>query len=115
MVGAISRQRAEVGEQEMDALHREIHQRWRTLFRQLAAGDDAPPGQRLRTEGLMEAAELTGLVSPAQLQAEMEQVYEAIFLRPLVQDFGPTWRDLFPFPQIPAMAQRAPVYPSTSE
>ena len=29
--------------------------------------------------------------------------------------FGADWEAFFPFPQIPAMARRAPVYPSTRD
>ena len=33
----------------------------------------------------------------------------------IAADFGDNWQDFYPFPQIPAMGKRAPVYPSTPE
>jgi hypothetical protein len=99
----------------MDELTIEIERRWRGLFARLAGGDDVAPGMRLRTEGMMEAAVVVGSASPDSLQTRMEQVYHDVFDRPLSDDFGADWRAFFPFPQIPAMGRRAPVYPSTRE
>ena len=31
------------------------------------------------------------------------------------ESLGEDWREVFPFPQVPAMAHRAPVYPSTRD
>ncbi len=99
----------------MDLLEVEIERRWEELFARLAGGEDVAPGMRLRTEGLMEAAAIIGLASRDALQSRMERVYREVFGRPLSDDFGDDWRALFPFPQIPAMGRRAPVYPSTRE
>jgi hypothetical protein len=99
----------------MDKLVHEIERRWREMFARLAGGDDVSPGMRLRAEGLMEAAVLVGDASPDDLQAAMAATYLAVYQRPIEQDFGEQWRDDYPFPQIPAMARRAPVYPSTAE
>lgn len=93
----------------------EIRKRWTAMFEALAAGEDLPPGQRLRAEGMMEAAVLAGEASQEAVTAAMEECYRAAFGRSLAAEFGDDWRDFFPFPQIPAMARRAPVYPSTSE
>ncbi len=84
------------------------------MFAALAEGADVPPGQRLRTEGMMESAVLLELASAADLTQAMERSYRAAFGHGIAEDFGDSWQDLFPFPQIPAMARRAPVYPSTS-
>lgn len=99
----------------MDLLQTEIEQRWRTMFAALAAGDDVPPSQRLRAEGMMEAAALLGIATPDALVDAMECCYRAVFGCGLDDAFGEDWQVFFPFPQIPAMSKRAPVYPSTRE
>ena len=90
----------------------EIQCRWTDMFTALAAGEDVPPGKRLRCEGLMEAAVLVGAASAHDLSEAMDDCYREAFGRSLAADFGADWQALFPFPQIPAMARRAPVYPS---
>jgi hypothetical protein len=99
----------------MNALLTELESRWQKLFSALAAGSDVAPSLRLRTEGLMEAAILSRVASAEQLSAQMAASYEDAFGRSLAQDFGSDWQDFFPFPQIPAMAKRAPVYRSTKD
>ena len=99
----------------MSALMDEVTGRWRELFRQLAAGDDAPPSQRLRLEGLMEALAITGECMPAEIQAAMDRCYREAFGHGLDHALGEDWSSLYPFPQIPAFMRRAPVYPSTSD
>jgi hypothetical protein len=99
----------------MDALVIELERRWQLMFMALAAGEDVPPSQRLRTEGMMEAAALQGLATTDQLVCSMAACYRAVFERDLVADFGEDWQAFYPFPQIPAMGRRAPVYPTTSD
>jgi len=99
----------------MHALQIELERRWRAMFSALAAGADVPPAQRLRAEGMMAAAELLGIASPRELQAAMDHCYREAFGRGIDQAFGADWAEFFPFPQIPAMAGRAPVYPSTRD
>jgi hypothetical protein len=99
----------------MSPLLDEVNRRWRQMFSTLAGGGDVPPGQRLRTEGLMEAVTLTGELTAEMLQEQMDRVYSEVYGESLAGKFGEDWRDFFPFPQIPAMAIRAPVYPSTTE
>ena len=99
----------------MHVLQAELERRWQTMFAALAGGDDVPPGQRLRCEGLMEAVVLLEVATPAALQASMERCYHAAFGHSIAQEFGADWAEFFPFPQIPAMALRAPVYPSTHD
>jgi hypothetical protein len=99
----------------MSALLTELESRWQKLFSALAGGSDVAPGLRLRTEGLMEAAQLSGAASAEQLSTQMGTSYLEAFGRSLEQDFGSDWQDFFPFPQIPAMAKRAPVYRSTKD
>jgi len=99
----------------MEVLTSELIQRWRTMFAALAGGSDVPPALRLRAEGMMEAAALLELASPAQLVSQMDECYRAAFGRGMAQDYGEDWQDFYPFPQIPAMAKRAPVYPSTKD
>lgn len=93
----------------------ELDRRWRQMFSALAAGDDLPPAARLRAEGLMEAVLLTGQGAAEEVDSAMNACYREAFGSDLAQDFGADWREFFPFPQIPAMARRAPVFPSTSD
>jgi len=99
----------------MHALQIELEQRWRAMFAALAAGDDVPPAQRLRAEGMMEAAALLGVATREELLAAMDRCYRDSYGHGIGDDFGTDWDVFFPFPQIPAMARRAPVYPSTRD
>ncbi len=99
----------------MEILVEELTRRWSAMFAALAAGDDVPPSRRLRAEGLMEAALLLGAASPQELDRAMDDCYRQAFGRALADDFGADWREFYPFPQIPAMGRRAPVYPSTRD
>jgi len=99
----------------MSKLLNELEGRWKQMFTALAAGDDVPPSLRLRAEGLMEAALLTGQASAEKIDAGMDDCYRQAFGQSLAEDFGDDWRGFYPFPQIPAMGRRAPVYPSTSD
>ena len=99
----------------MDALQTELERRWRCMFVALTSGDDVPPGMRLRTEGMMEAAVLLQCAAPSGLQRAMDDCYRAACGQGIADQFGDDWQDFFPFPQIPAMARRAPVYPSTRD
>ena len=85
------------------------------MFSALAAGDDVPPGQRLRAEGMMEAALLLDAASVQELDRAMDDCYRQAFGRGIDEDFGADWREFYPFPQVPAMGRRAPVYPSTRD
>ena len=85
------------------------------MFSALAAGDDVPPGQRLRAEGMMEAALLLDAASVEELDRAMDDCYRQAFGRGIDEDFGADWRGFYPFPQVPAMGRRAPVYPSTRD
>lgn len=99
----------------MQTVADELNQRWLLMFEALARGEDLPPGVRLRTEGLMEALVLSGVASEAELQATMDARHVEVFGDSIAAIFGDDWRVLFPFPQIPAVARRAPVYPSTKD
>ncbi len=99
----------------MDTVQDELRRRWLQMFTALANGEDLSPGRRLRAEGMAEAAVLFGLASEAGLDALMDQCYQDAFGRALADDFGDDWRALAPFPENPAVARRAPVYPSTSD
>lgn len=98
----------------MQVLQDELAQRWRHMFQSLAAGEDVAPSARLRAEGMMEAAILCD-VAKVDLLSSMDVCYRESFGRAITDDFGADWQDFFPFPQIPAMGSRAPVYPSTKE
>ena len=99
----------------MHPLETELQARWNEMFVALAAGDDVPPAARLRAEGMMEAAVLLGAASSDALMASMDECYRKAGGHRIAEDFGAEWRLLFPFPQIPAMMQRAPVFPSTRD
>jgi len=93
----------------------ELELRWRQVYSALAAGDDVPPSKILRAEGMMEAAVLTGQSSKSELLAAIGRCYLAAFGRVIEEDFGEDWQDFHPFPEIPAMATRAPVFPSAPD
>lgn len=93
----------------------ELDQRWTAMFKALAAGDDVPPSMRLRTEGMMESALLLGQASVEELDHGMNRCFQGAFHSSISEDFGDDWREFYPFPQIPAMGLRAPVYPSTRD
>ena len=99
----------------MAELKIELSTRWTEIFEALVAGEDVPPTSRLRTEGMMEAAVLTGQATSDELSQAMSACYLAVFGRTISKDFGDNWREFYPFPQIPAVGQRAPVYPSTRD
>jgi len=99
----------------MEKLLTELTQRWSAMFAALAAGDDVPPSRRLRAEGVMEATLLLGAATAGELDRAMDECYRQAFGRSLEEDFGVDWREFYPFPQIPAMGRRAPVYPSTRD
>ncbi len=99
----------------MDVLNTELQQRWNQQFADLVAGDDVPPTIRLRTEGMMEAVVLAGIATEDEVVLAMEQCYAEIFGASISDTYGGQWRTYFPFPQIPAMGARAPVYPSTKD
>ncbi|MFT4519371.1 MAG: hypothetical protein ACI9JM_001767 [Halioglobus sp.] len=96
-------------------LQDELEKRWGEMFAALAAGDDVAPSARLRAEGMMEAVVLSGIASTDALVAAMNVSYESVNGKGIEEDFGVDWQVFFPFPQIPAMAKRAPVYPSTKD
>ena len=102
-------------EAPVNPLLAELEARWLAMFTALAEGDDLPPAQRLRSEGLMEAAVMLGLAAAAELDTAMDTCYREACGRTLAQDFGADWRAFYPFPQIPALGRRAPVYPSTAD
>ena len=99
----------------MNALLTELEARWHNIFSTLKSGGDVAPGLRLRTEGVMEAAVLRGEATPETIGNAMDACYIEVYGCPIAQDFGDNWRVFFPFPQIPAMGNRAPVYPSTPD
>lgn len=99
----------------MEKLLFELKQRWAAMFAALAAGDDVPPAQRLRAEGMMEAALLSHAADVEELDCAMDVHYQQAFGRTIEEDYGADWRAFYPFPQIPAMGRRAPVYPSTRD
>ena len=85
------------------------------MFAALAGGGDAPPALRLRAEGMMEALVLLDVATAIDLTAIMDERYQTAFGRTIAEDFGEDWQEFYPFPQIPAMGKRAPVYPSTHD
>ncbi|MEH6587277.1 MAG: hypothetical protein V7720_12010 [Halioglobus sp.] len=99
----------------MQPLLQELHSRWQGMFAALARGEDLPPGRRLRAEGLAEAAVLTGAASEESLDQDMDRYFREAFGISLGECLEEDWRDFFPFPEIPAVARRAPVYPSTAD
>lgn len=92
-----------------------LESRWREIFFRLEAGDVVPPTLQLRAEGIMEAAVTAGQASESELLYAMEDVHRQVRGVSIATKLGRDWHELYPFPQIPAVAQRAPVYPSTPD
>lgn len=105
----------EPGALDFNALVTAIERGWREAFTALSEGDDLPPGQRYRLEGMMAAAEVLRPGVGDQLMTSMDAVYREVFGETLADTFGGDWRQFYPFPQIPAVMRRAPVYPSTAD
>ena len=99
----------------MAVLLAELQARWATMIATLAAGSDVPPAPRLRAEGMMEAVVILGLATTDELLLAMGASYTSAFGREIADDFSEDWQDFYPFPQIPAVGKRAPVYPSTPD
>lgn len=99
----------------MEPLIEGIRSRCQAMFAALADGADVAPSLRLRTEGLMEAAVLAGVADESQIDSLLADCYHTAFDRRIEDDFGAHWREFYPFPQLPAVGRRAPVYPSTSD
>jgi hypothetical protein len=98
-----------------EAAMSELERRWSYIFATLLAGGEVSPAFRLRTEGMMEMLWLLNLVDVEHQTHVMETCYEAVYSSSLAGDWGQDWQQLFPFPQIPAFGQRAPVYSSTND
>ena len=98
-----------------DKLQQVIAGRLRDLCTQVAAGDDVPPGSRLRLEGLREAALLTGCADAAELQAQMDDCFRDVLGESLTNLLGDDWQDRHPFPEVPLFMQRAPVSPGKDD
>ncbi|MEM1152794.1 MAG: hypothetical protein AAGI44_01545 [Pseudomonadota bacterium] len=100
----------------MGILLGELIQRWSHMFSALARGDNITPTDRLRAEGIMESLAMLEVgASSAAIDQEMNRCFTEEFGRTLDEEFGEDWREFYPFPQIPAVGQRAPVYPSTKD
>ena len=99
----------------MQVIVDELKQRWQRMFVALARGNDLPPGPRLRAEGMMEAVVLVSDLTETDLTRAMDACFEEAFGQSLDAALGEDWREFYPFPQIPAVAARAPVYPSTKD
>ncbi|MEH6518629.1 MAG: hypothetical protein V7742_18270 [Halioglobus sp.] len=100
---------------DSESLMLALRQRWLSAFTQLNDGEDWPPGCRMRTEGMMEALLLLQPDSRERQITAMDECYREAFGSRLDEAFGKDWQLFYPFPQIPAMMRRAPVYPSTSD
>jgi len=100
---------------ECSVLLAELQRRWQGAFAALARGDDLPPAHRFRMEGMMESIALLEPGCQGEITEAMATMYQREFGQTLEQDFGQAWRQFYPFPQIPAVMKRAPVYPSTTD
>jgi len=95
---------------DMARLDEEVARRWQDMLQAAEAGEDIPPGQRWRTEGIMQALVLLGARSSDELQQAMADAYCEALGRSLESDLGTDWRTHFPFPEIPFFMRRAPVH-----
>jgi hypothetical protein len=93
----------------MPSLVELVESRLTALFQRLADGDDAPPGQRLRLEGLLEAVVYRAELSEEAADELIDTVHRQIFGDGLTDRLGDDWRAAHPFPELPVFARRAPV------
>lgn len=100
---------------EMNKIRAEVVARLQAMLQAVAAGADIPPGQRWRTEGLMEALVLSGACSGDDLQQAMADTHAEVLGQSLEDVLGSAWRQDFPFPEIPYFMQRAPVHRGRSD
>jgi hypothetical protein len=91
-----------------------IEARLDDLLQGVADGYDAPPGPRLRLEGLCEAAVIAGAATAGELDRLIEERRRDILGASFAEVLGPDWRKHHPFPELPLFMERAPVVPSTS-
>lgn len=91
----------------------EITERLDTLIVRLHSGQDCPPADQLRLEGLMQAAVVLNIADEATLQALFEERYQDLTEQCVKAGFGETWTDFFRFPSLPLFARPAPVQPTT--
>ncbi len=99
----------------MDKLTAVLEQRISQIYELLHEGGNPSPAERFRLEGLMEAAEIMGLLSRQEIWAKVETVYHRVYQIDLTDSYGQRWQDSFPFPSIPLSGIRAPVYPTTAD
>ena len=92
-----------------------IADRLRALCLRVAAGDDVPPAQLLRLEGLREAAVMTGCADAPALQEQMDACFREVLGEALSERLGGDWQERHPFPEVPLFMGRAPVSPGTGD
>lgn len=92
-----------------------IDERCRALLRRLADGDDLPPAQQFRLEGLLEAAALCGALDADAWLLQLDALHREIVGCAIAERAGDDWQHLHPFPELPLYMARAPVSPSTSD
>ncbi len=63
----------------------------------------------------MEAFRLLSPGSESELLTAMDACHYEVFGVTLADRFGEDWQAFYPFPQIPVVMTRAPVYPSTPD
>lgn len=95
----------------MDKLTAVLEQRLAKIYELLHEGGSPSPAERFRLEGLMEAAEIMGLLSRQEIWAMVESTYYHVYQLELI-DSDQRWQNSFPFPSLPLKAIRAPVYPA---
>lgn len=98
----------------MERIIAELQSRWEDMYCALERGEDVAPARGLRAEGMMEAAVLAGIATPAELDRLLEDCCRRCTGRTLAESLGDDWRRFHPFPELPLWMRRAPVYPSTA-
>jgi len=99
----------------VDKLIAVLEQRISQIYEILHEGGNPSPAERYRLEGLMEAAEIMGLLSRQEIWTKVESAYHRVYQADLIDSYGQSWQDCFSFPSIPLNGIRAPVYPAKTE
>jgi hypothetical protein len=90
-----------------DPLVKLIEERVLAFYQAFKTGKDVSPVFQHRTEGMMDAAVLQGLMTEQELQQLKQDCYQEYFGEDLAKE------DLGEPRQLLTLMQRAPVYPST--
>ena len=93
----------------------EIDGRLRNFFVELGDGGNSSPACRFQLEGMLRAAVILEISTPAALWQRLSRVHADVCGASAESVFGQPWDDPEGFPELPVLGRRAPVYPTTKQ